>query len=110
MDRLAAEVARPAVSSWHVDWCGLWLVTFTVGTGARYRCMCLLWAAVPGCVHTVTSHRSHRPSAMLTPDPTVALHVCLPSQPTTDGPLRVDDCINETELVCMPATMECFDN
>lgn len=47
---------------------------------------------------------------MLTPDPTVALHVCLLSQPTTDGPLRVDDCLNETEFVCMAATMECFYN
>lgn len=60
------------VSSWQSDWCGLRSVTPTDGTGARYRCMCLLWAAVPGCVHTATGHRSHRPSALLAPGSAVA--------------------------------------
>lgn len=61
---LRAEVACPAVRV-----VGLWLVTLTVGTGAPQRCRCFLWAAVLSCVHIVTSHRSHRPSALLPPGP-----------------------------------------
>lgn len=64
MGGLRAEVACPAVRV-----VGLWLVTLTVGTGAPQRCRCFLWAAVLSCVHIVTSHRSHRPSALLPPGP-----------------------------------------
>lgn len=64
------------VSSWQADWCGLWSGTLAVGTGAPYRCMCLLWAAVPGCVHTATGHRSHRPSALLAPGSAATMSVC----------------------------------